>query len=118
MLPCSMVLCGELEEEEGGKTALIDQRAIAAGKNDLSLHRVFKWSFEGVGLDKVTDVEVAKEKAELREDAAPCSCESHQDIGKAQTHLEVLVNRFLRQGIDEDCKEDEEVAEDWYLYKI
>ena len=34
MLPCSMVLCPELEEEgEGGKTALIDQRAVAAGKN-------------------------------------------------------------------------------------
>ena len=33
MLPCSMVLCPELEEEgEEGKTALIDQRAVAAGK--------------------------------------------------------------------------------------
>ena len=32
MLPCSMVLCPELEEEgEEGKTALIDQRAVAAG---------------------------------------------------------------------------------------
>ena len=37
MLPCSMVLCGELEEEEGGKAALIDQRAVAAGKNILKL---------------------------------------------------------------------------------
>ena len=33
MLPCSMVRCAEGEEEgEGGKTALIDQRAVAAGK--------------------------------------------------------------------------------------
>ena len=30
MLPCSMVLCAE---GEGGETALIDQRAVAAGKN-------------------------------------------------------------------------------------
>ena len=29
---CSMILCGELEEE-GGETTLIDQRAVAAGKN-------------------------------------------------------------------------------------
>ena len=29
-----MVLCPELEEGEEGKTALIDQRAVAAGKND------------------------------------------------------------------------------------
>ena len=32
MLPCSIALCAELEEGEGGKTALIDQRAVAAGK--------------------------------------------------------------------------------------
>ena len=35
MLPCSMVYCAEGEEEEGGKTALIDQRAVATGKNIL-----------------------------------------------------------------------------------
>ena len=34
MLPCSMVRCAEGEEGgEGGKTALKDQRAVAAGKN-------------------------------------------------------------------------------------
>ena len=42
MLPCSMVLCAELEEEEeeGGKTALIDQRAVAAGKNNQTVSQV------------------------------------------------------------------------------
>ena len=32
MPPCSLVRCAEGGEEEG-KTALIDQRAVAAGKN-------------------------------------------------------------------------------------
>ena len=32
MPPCSMVLCGEVEEG-GEETAFIDQRAVAAGKN-------------------------------------------------------------------------------------
>ena len=36
MLPCLMVRCAEEEGEEGGgKTALIDQRAVAAGKKQL-----------------------------------------------------------------------------------
>ena len=34
ILACSMVRCGEGGEGEEGKTALIDQRAVAAGKND------------------------------------------------------------------------------------
>ena len=34
MLPCSMVRWGEGEE---GKTALIDHRAVAAGKNFLKM---------------------------------------------------------------------------------
>ena len=40
MLPCSMVRCAEEEEGEegGGKTALIDQRAVAAGKNQRPKH--------------------------------------------------------------------------------
>ena len=34
MPPCSMVRCAEGEEGEGGgETALIDQRAVPAGKN-------------------------------------------------------------------------------------
>ena len=46
MLPCSMVLCAEVEEE--GETAFIDQRAVAAGKNvrrskNLLSPRIGKW---------------------------------------------------------------------------
>ena len=33
MPPCSIVRCAEGEGEEGGETAFIDQRAVAAGKN-------------------------------------------------------------------------------------
>ena len=40
MLPCSMVLCAE-GEEEGGETAFIDQRAVAAGKNHLCSCRTY-----------------------------------------------------------------------------
>ena len=43
MLPCSMVRCAEGEEEGGGKTALIDQRAVAAGKKhaNINIHATF-----------------------------------------------------------------------------
>ena len=33
MTPCSVVRCAEEEEGGEGKTAFIDQRAVAAGKN-------------------------------------------------------------------------------------
>ena len=43
MLPCSMVFRGEEEEEEGeGKTAFIDQRAVAAGKKWKGPRHFFK----------------------------------------------------------------------------
>ena len=51
MLPCSMVLCPEVWEEGGGKTAFIDQRAVAAGKNAQKLHFNFKNSFKLIFLD-------------------------------------------------------------------
>ena len=38
MTPCSMVRCAEEEEGGEGKTALIDQRAVAAGKNSIYSH--------------------------------------------------------------------------------